>query len=220
MSKYEMIKASIDALQTNISWPKHILTHKFLYIHNCIICKLPLQHNTCSTLLFVGATCKRIDLIALTYQLKSLVCSWTQVVRWMDGASLHQRSKSSGVRRLRYDDNSAIRILPPSLTQLTFGDEFKQPLQEGVLPSSLTQLTFGSEFNQPLQEGVLPSSLTQLIFGYDFNQPLQEGVLPSSLIQLTFGWKFNQPLQEGVLPSGICSSLCISIISLYVQKMK
>jgi hypothetical protein len=45
-----------------------------------------------------------------------------------------------------------------------------------VLPRSLTQLTFGKCFNQPLAKGVLPLSLTQLTFGKCFNQPLAEGL--------------------------------------------
>ena len=42
---------------------------------------------------------------------------------------------------------------------------------EGVLPASLTHLTFGYRFNQPLAEGVLPASLKQLTLGWEFDQP-------------------------------------------------
>ena len=82
------------------------------------------------------------------------------------------------VRRVVFSSLSANGVLPSSLTHLTFGTNFNQPLGEGVLPSSLTHLTFGTNFNQPLGEGVLPSSLTQLVFGWFFDQELGEGVLP------------------------------------------
>ena len=120
----------------------------------------------------------------------------------------------------------AVGVLPPGLTQLTFGRLFNnggQPLAVGVLPPGLTQLTFGSYFNQPLDAGVLPR-LTHLTFGYDFNQPLDAGVLPRlthltfgrlfnkslvtgvllpGLTHLTFGYDFNQPLDVDVLPPGL-----------------
>lgn len=46
------------------------------------------------------------------------------------------------------------------------------------LPQSLTHLTFGRNFNQPINN--LPKSLTNLIVGFNFNQAVNH--LPKSII--------------------------------------
>jgi hypothetical protein len=63
-----------------------------------------------------------------------------------------------------------------------------------VLPASLTHLTFGACFNQPLHVGVmegwgvLPSALTHLTLGEDFNQKLNH--LSSSIIIMLNGKRY------------------------------
>ena len=69
-----------------------------------------------------------------------------------------------------------------------------------MLPASLSQLTFGSYFNQPLSENVLPASITQLTFGIRFNQPLSVDMLPVNLTFLSFDCaRFEKALSEDVL---------------------
>ena len=47
-----------------------------------------------------------------------------------------------------------------------------------MLPASITQLTFGYKFNQPLSVGMLPANLTKLSFDRaSFEQALSEDVL-------------------------------------------
>jgi FNIP Repeat len=41
-----------------------------------------------------------------------------------------------------------VKHLPPTLTHLTTGDEFNQPVNN--LPATLTHLTLGNDFNQPI----------------------------------------------------------------------
>jgi hypothetical protein len=85
-------------------------------------------------------------------------------------------------------------VLPASLTHLTFGHWFNQPLAPGVLPASLTHLTFGHWFNQPLHSGVpegrgvLPASLTHLTLGEDFKQKIDH--LPRSIIIMLNGKRY------------------------------
>jgi len=43
--------------------------------------------------------------------------------------------------------------LPPSLTSLSFGNNFNQPINN--LPNTITNLSFGRNFNQPISN--LPS---------------------------------------------------------------
>jgi hypothetical protein len=87
--------------------------------------------------------------------------------------------------------------LPASLTHLTFGHYFNQPLHSGVLegmgvlPTSLIHLTFGECFNQPLAHegrGVLPSALTHLTLGEDFKQKIDH--LSNSIIIMLNGKRY------------------------------
>jgi hypothetical protein len=94
--------------------------------------------------------------------------------------------------------------LPPNLKKITFGEWFNPPESvaslENIFPSSLTDLTFGIEFNQPIKMGVLPMNLENLSFGRDFNKLIDANVLPENLKSLTFGKCFNQLIEKGVLP--------------------
>jgi hypothetical protein len=85
-----------------------------------------------------------------------------------------------------------IKKLPKNLLFFTTGSEFDQPIGIGLLPNSLTSLTLGHCFNQPLDS--LPENLIELTLGYKFNQPITG--LPHSLTSLTLGSKFNQSIDN------------------------
>lgn len=96
---------------------------------------------------------------------------------------------------LFWDFNLPLDV-PPSITSLTFGSEFNQPLDN--LPPSLKRLKFisVSSFSHSLDN--LPPSLTHLL-GVHFNQPVDH--LPSSLVQLELFGTFNQPIDH--LPASL-----------------
>ena len=64
---------------------------------------------------------------------------------------------------------------------------------------SLTHLTFGLDFNQPLASGVLPAGLTHLSFGQNFNQPFG---LPRSVTHLTISPKQSKLSSSYLLAVG------------------
>lgn len=91
-------------------------------------------------------------------------------------------------KKLTYHlDSSHLLASFTSLTHLTFGDSFNQPLRAFQWSRSLTHLTFGCHFNQSRVE--LPHTLTHLKFGHNFNHKI---ILPPSLSHLTFGENFNR----------------------------
>lgn len=65
---------------------------------------------------------------------------------------------------------------------MTFGKKFNQIIDANNLPSSLTHLTFGSRFTQPIKS--LPPSLVYLFFSFDYPHTITS--FPSSLSQLHF----------------------------------
>eukprot|EP01133_Synstelium_polycarpum_P005263 gene5263-6092_t len=95
-------------------------------------------------------------------------------------------------------------LFPTTLVELTFGNDFDQPLLPGVLPPSLVVLNFGNSFDQILEPGSIPESVRFLKFGLHFNKPIAPGVLPQSqLTELTFGLEFKQQLQIGSIPLSV-----------------
>lgn len=72
----------------------------------------------------------------------------------------------------------------PNLRKLNFGTSVNGLAYS--LTNSLTHLTFGTFFNEPIMAGMLPRTLTHLVFGQRFNQQLIS-VLPESLKSLTLG---------------------------------
>ncbi|KAN0039200.1 hypothetical protein ACTA71_001394 [Dictyostelium dimigraforme] len=108
---------------------------------------------------------------------------------------------------INYTFNQPIekKVLPNSLTTLSFGDEFNQPIEKEVLPNSLTTLSFGFYFNQPIKKGTLPNSLKTLSFGNSFNQSIEKCVLPNNLTTLSFGDYFEQSIKKGALPNNLKS---------------
>ncbi|EFA86163.1 hypothetical protein PPL_00725 [Heterostelium album PN500] len=89
--------------------------------------------------------------------------------------------------------------IPDSVTSLTFGRHFNQPILKGMLPKSLVYLEFGSDFNNTIHPDSWPDGLEVLVFGNSFNQPIE--LLPSKMSFLTFGNSFNQPISTKVLPN-------------------
>jgi hypothetical protein len=74
-------------------------------------------------------------------------------------------------------------MIPNSVTSLTLGWMFNQPLKKGDIPDSVTTLCFSHEFNQPLKEGDIPKSVNRLIFGKFFNQEI-DYYISNNLIEL------------------------------------
>jgi len=106
-------------------------------------------------------------------------------------------------------DNSIKYCLPSSVTHLTFGKHFNQPIEsrkmlshiafdeqlfENGIPATITHLTFGDNFNQPIKY-CLPPSVTHLKFGYFFNQSIKN-CIPPSVTHLEFGIFFNRSLNN------------------------
>ena len=65
-----------------------------------------------------------------------------------------------------------LQTLPPTLTHLTFGLNFNQPLDNVTLPLKSTHLTFDVCFNQPLENVMLPSTFTHLTVAKRYNRLL------------------------------------------------
>ena len=87
------------------------------------------------------------------------------------------------------DFNQSIIGLPSTITCISFGNPFNQPVSHR-LPPSLMQLSFGANFDCLVDH--LPETITHLVFGFCFNQAVDS--LPKSMTHLTFGDMFNQPL--------------------------
>lgn len=94
-------------------------------------------------------------------------------------------------------------MLSTNLTNFVFGEDFNQPIEQGVLPKNLEKLIFGRYFNQPIKKGILPCSLIKLTLGCYFDQSMEEDVLPMSLTNLIFGYKTDSsghflPLKKNI----------------------
>ena len=104
-----------------------------------------------------------------------------------------------------------IHFFPKFIANLTFGDDFNQPIRNSIpesvimssnpsgstnmfIPERVTHLTFGDYFNQPIKDSI-PESVTHLTFGMYFNQPIKYSI-PKRVTHLTFGWRFNQPIND------------------------
>ncbi|GAM18375.1 hypothetical protein SAMD00019534_015500 [Acytostelium subglobosum LB1] len=98
------------------------------------------------------------------------------------------------VKTLRLDHTYIVLtagLLPQTLTHLTLGGTFNEPLTSRMLPDSLIELHLGISFNQQL---CLPNGLTTLTFGNSFDQTLTARILPQSLTKLKVGKYYNQTL--------------------------
>jgi hypothetical protein len=93
--------------------------------------------------------------------------------------------------------------LTGSLTHLTFGDEFHQPVVVRLLPETLTHLAFSLNAHcgpRRIENGALPPNLTHLTLGYNFNHRIENDFFPENLTHLTFGDKFEFLLSKDNLP--------------------
>ena len=57
------------------------------------------------------------------------------------------------------------------ITHLTFGLSYRR-FQRGTIPSTVTHLTIGQHFNQPLRPNVIPDSVTHLVFDLRYGQTI------------------------------------------------
>jgi len=140
-------------------------------------------------------------------------------LRYLKTYDLRYIKKFKNLSRLRIDygfDLLKKDVLPDTLTHLTLGDHYNQPIRD-IIPNNLTHLTFGRQFNQPIKDALpdtlthlkfcgsfdqpikdpLPSNLTHLIFGHFFNQIIEDQ-LPANLTYLVLGGRFNQPLKKSL----------------------
>ena len=58
------------------------------------------------------------------------------------------------------------------------------------MPENLTDLTFGYNFNQKIEQNTLPENLMTITFGYCFNQKLEPDILPHNLFNINFNWLY------------------------------
>lgn len=111
-----------------------------------------------------------------------------------------------------FDELFDYDIIPITVTHLTFGIKFGQPIGKlpvsvthltidrflydltNKLPASITHLTFGRNFDSPIE---LPPFVTHLKFGSSFDRQIK---LPSTVTHLKFGYHFDQPIK---LPSTV-----------------
>lgn len=103
----------------------------------------------------------------------------------------------------------------PKLTHLTIDKMLTTTISKEMFPS-LTHLTFGDNFNEIVFLDV--PTLTHLTFGHKFNQMIKYLNVPN-LTHLTFGPKFNQPINISNFPN--LTYLKISIkYKEYLSKIK
>ena len=146
------------------------------------------------------------------------------------------RLRCRGIRRLclhdEFKDEIETAVLPPELTDLTFGQSYNHPIERVVqhahtiktpqvfpiLPETLQALTFGRKFNQPISEFVLPESLKKLVFGRSFNRPIGH-ILPrlTNLTHLCIGREFTETVDMQSLEKLKC--LSVSEVYQHVQDL-
>jgi len=97
--------------------------------------------------------------------------------------------------------NEATKAWPASLTQLTLGQKFDQPLCG--LPLNLQRLRVGRNFDKPIDGVAWPVSLKEIQFGTRFNQPIEGVLWPASLEEMDFGACFNQPIVGVMWPASL-----------------
>jgi hypothetical protein len=85
--------------------------------------------------------------------------------------------------------------LPSSITHLSFGKNFNQPIDN--LNDAISHLSFGKKFNHQIEN--LPDTITYLYLSECFNQPINK--LPKELLNLILGSEFNQKIDA--LPNKI-----------------
>jgi len=86
------------------------------------------------------------------------------------------------------------KLLPNSIEEVIFDDDWNWPLLNGMFPSNLKGCKFGISFNKEIPSHIFPESLVMLEFGNKFNKQLKIGWCPSTVKVIIFGEEFNQPL--------------------------
>ncbi|GAM23709.1 hypothetical protein SAMD00019534_068840, partial [Acytostelium subglobosum LB1] len=101
----------------------------------------------------------------------------------------------------------ANRRMPTTITSLSLGDIYNDPLLPGLLPPSLISLTLGARFDQRIGERSLPLTLETLKIGMNYTQEFGLEVLPPSLTSLSFDRYslYNKEFMPGVLPNQLQS---------------
>lgn len=75
---------------------------------------------------------------------------------------------------------------PPNLFSLTI-EKSERPLVMDDIPRTIKQLIFGDDFDQPIYEGLSPEGLTHLTVGNRLDQPLSRGLIPRTLRYINTG---------------------------------
>jgi len=65
------------------------------------------------------------------------------------------------------------------------------------MPDSVTHLTFGADFNQPIN-GCISESVTHLTLGYYFDQNIDE--LPISIVNISLSSDYKHSISRKMLP--------------------
>ncbi|HLX54594.1 MAG TPA: FNIP repeat-containing protein [Aquella sp.] len=81
-------------------------------------------------------------------------------------------------------DSFDFELTDPNITQLTFGDNFNQPIEKLNFPN-LTHITFGKNFNQQIIKDIFPPNVTHITFGKNFMKSITEHNLPKSVKFIT-----------------------------------
>ena len=91
-----------------------------------------LEYLKSNELYHLQGTCQRGHSCVFGYAVRTKVFLWSTMQGW-------EEQKRASVRKILVDTYSRLstNALPASLTQLTFGWRFNQPLSENVLPKNL-----------------------------------------------------------------------------------
>jgi hypothetical protein len=79
----------------------------------------------------------------------------------------------NSVKNVSFYNVSKIYTLP-TITHLSFSNDFNAHIEKNILPSTVKYLSFGNTFNQLVSEDVIPSSVISLSFGDIFDRPLKK----------------------------------------------
>lgn len=86
-------------------------------------------------------------------------------------------------------------MFPSTLTHLSVGDNYDQPINNCQFPPFLQYLSFGEQFNHPVENSNLATikSLTNFLVGENFDQSIEK---LENLTHLSVGAKFLYPVTQ------------------------
>jgi hypothetical protein len=88
--------------------------------------------------------------------------------------------------------NQIIYTLPPNLVILEFGKQYNQDIGLNILPNTLRELVFGDDFNSQIgvsaKTGMLPRALIKLQFGKGYKQVLNTKIIPEDTKLIVASW--------------------------------